>query len=83
MKEETKHVTSDANKNWVMAMAPQYLYQIEASHLDSMTPFKGFPRSNGAVIRQGVGGVSSGKFIIQRLGPRENGIIYLSGITGS
>lgn len=45
-------------------MAPQNLYQIEASHLDTMIPFKGLPRSDGAVIRQGVGGVSSGNFTI-------------------
>lgn len=37
-RKKTLHVTSDANNNWVMAMAPQYLYQIEASHLDYMTP---------------------------------------------
>lgn len=45
-------------------MAPQNLYQIEASHLDTMIPVKGFPHSDGAVIRQGVGGVSSGNFTI-------------------
>lgn len=64
-RKKTKHVTSDANKNWMMAMhGSPNLYQIEASHLDTMIPVKGLPRSDGAVIRQGVGGVSSGNFTI-------------------
>lgn len=41
---------------WWPCMAPQNLYQIEASHLAYMIPFKGFPCSDGAVNRQGVGG---------------------------